>query len=98
MKRLFLCGIIVIFLVYLAPLGLQYYKNDTLQEESLHTVQNVQLTEESQESQGEAKEDAKTKENVTKKPSSVNKGQTNITVSVDGKIREMDLETYVAGA
>lgn len=93
MKRVFLLGIIAIFLVYCVPLGLQYYRNQPQAEESFHSVQNVEMTEESQ---GENVDNAKQTETV-EDTSTEQAGQTQITVSVDGTVREMDLEEYVAG-
>ncbi len=95
MKRFFFLGIIVILLVYIAPIGFQYYKNGKQEQENVHTVQNVEISSDSQVSSGQ------NAEITTDAPQQTEKAEpadNTLTVSVDGETREMPLEDYVAGA
>ena len=57
MKRVFFLVIMVIFLVYIAPLGFQYYQKRGDGEGKIHTVQNVENILDSQASAGQNAED-----------------------------------------
>ena len=95
MKRFFLLGIIVIFLVYIAPLGFQFYQNSQAARETIHTVKNVEITQDPQASDGQNAEN--TMQEQAQEGETQAQGTT-ITVSVNGTVREMALEDYVAGA
>lgn len=95
MKRLFLLGIIVILLVYIAPIGFQYYQNGGQKQEDVHTVQNVEIPKDSQASAGQ---NAENKENATEQTEKTGSEESMLTVSVNGVVQKMPLEDYVAGA
>ncbi|MCD8356245.1 MAG: stage II sporulation protein D [Clostridia bacterium] len=95
MKRLFLLVIIVIFLVYIAPLGFQYYQKGEAEEEKIHSVQNVENILDAQASDGQNAEN--TGENAETEAEAQDE-ETTIAVSVNGTVREMTLEEYAAGA
>lgn len=95
MKRLFLLVIIVIFLVYIAPLGFQYYQKGGGEEEKIHSVQNVENIFDAQASDGQNAEN--TEENTATEAEPQGEEAT-IAVSVNGTVREMTLEEYAAGA
>ncbi len=102
MKRLLFLCVLVLFLVYIAPLGFQFYRNHQEAEQTIHTVQNVEITSEPQTSEGEnAESEDKNAENTSQDENSADESEaqdTLLTVSVDGSVREMALEDYVAGA
>ena len=95
MKRFFLLGILIIFLVYVAPLGFQFYQNNQAAEETIHTVKNVEITQEPQASDGQNAGNTAQEESSGGEKSAQS---TMLTVSVGGTVREMELEDYVAGA
>lgn len=84
MKRFFFLGILVIFLVYLVPLTFQFYQKKQEEEQVVHTVGHVEPAQESQAEEGQNAADTE--------------AETEITVSVDGHVRALALEDYVAGA
>lgn len=95
MKRLFLLGIIVILLVYIAPIGFQYYQNREQSQENIHTVQNVEIPQDSQASTGQ---NAESNENVAEQTEKTGAEEGTLAVSVNGTVQQVPLETYVAGA
>ena len=95
MKRLFLLVIMVIFLVYIAPLGFQNYQKRGDTEEKIHTVQNVENILDSQASDGQNAEDAG---EDAGSGAEVQDDAAMIAVSVKGTVKEMTLEEYTAGA
>ena len=89
MKRFFLLGILIIFLVYVAPLGFQFYQNNQAAEETIHTVKNVEITQEPHASDGQNAENTAQEESSGGEKSAQS---TMLTVSVGGTVREMELE------
>lgn len=94
-KRIFILGTIVIFLAYIVPVAFQYYRNHTEAEESIHTVQNVEIP---SDSQGQVEQNAENDGDDAKQGEDSTQNETTLAVSVNGTIREMPLEEYVAGA
>ncbi len=98
MKRLFLLGIIVIILVYIAPVSLQFYQSHADNHAETHTVKKVETENNTQAAvqQNASDDDADAQETMQEDPSA----ETDIllSVSVDGETVRMPLEDYVAGA
>ncbi len=88
-------GVLVLVLVYIAPIGFQTYQKNSEKNETVHTVQNVEISSDSQESVEQNAEndgdDAEQGENEVENESM-------ISVSVNGTTCKMSLEDYVAGA
>lgn len=95
MKRVFFLVIMVIFLVYIAPLGFQYYQKRGDGEEKIHTVQNVENILDSQASAGQNAEDT---DEDAGSGAEAQEDAAMIAVSVHGTVKEMTLEEYTAGA
>lgn len=95
MKRAFFLVTIAIFLVYIVPVGFQYYQERGEDGQKIHTVQHVENISDSQASEskdaGNDKKDAKSGEKTQK-------DAVMMTVSVNGTVKEMTLEAYTAGA
>lgn len=111
MKRLLFLAIIVVFLVYLAPIGFHFYQNGHPAEQEIHTVQNVENPSDSQALDGQNANktaddagaaqaaDEKTAEKQAPDAAASEKDTSPaLRVSVNGRVREMSLEEYVAGA
>lgn len=102
MKRLFLLGIVVIILVYIAPVSLQFYQNHTGNAAEMHTVKKVEMENNTQATaqQNAADDDVNAQEDVQADTQADTPTDADIllSVSVDGETVRMPLEDYVAGA
>lgn len=103
MKRLFLLGITLIILVYLAPITVSFCQNHSSQSVQIHDVKNLKNL---SDTQAEPKNNSQTAQNGDANASSdapaqetdVSPAQTSIAVQVDGQTVSMSLEQYAAGA
>lgn len=101
MKKIVLSAFILILLVYSLPFGFTLFeeRNDSLAKE--HTVSRVEKSNDPQEEfEQVASKEGKSSENssdVSEQPENTAEASVQIAVSVGGTVREMDLETYVAG-
>lgn len=103
MKRLFLLGITLIILVYLAPVTVKFCQNRTDQNIEFHDVKNVENLSDTQaqtenNSQSAENDGSDASSDASAQETDVSPAQTTIAVQVDGKTVSMSLEQYAAGA
>lgn len=95
MKRVLFRVFFIIFLAFVLPIGVKYYKNMSETTENVHIVNNVENNFNVQNSDAENAENEEHPASGTENDGTP--GRT-ITVLIDGDVHEMSLEDYTAGA
>ena len=95
MKRVLFRVFFIIFLAFVLPIGVKYYKNMSETTENVHIVNNVENNFDVQNSDAENAENEEHPASGTENDGTPSR---TITVLIDGDVHEMSLEDNTAGA